>query len=61
MARQCNDQKFEETKDVIRRRNSQMARQYTDQKFEDTKDVNRRRKSRMLDNTLTKRLKTPKM
>jgi hypothetical protein len=38
MARQYNDQKFEDTKDVIGRRKSQMARQYTDQKFEDTKD-----------------------
>jgi hypothetical protein len=39
MARQYNDQKLEDTKDVIKRRKSQMARQYNDQKFEDTKDV----------------------
>ena len=38
MARQYNDQQFDDTKDVIGRRKSQMARQYTDQKFEDTKD-----------------------
>ena len=44
MARQYNDQKFEDIKDVIRRRKSQMARQYNDQKIEDTKDVIRRRK-----------------
>jgi hypothetical protein len=44
MARQYNDQKFEDIKDEIRRRKSQMARQYNDQKIEDTKDVIRRRK-----------------
>ena len=44
MTREYNDQKFEETKDVNRRRKSQMARQYNDQKFEDTKEVIGRRK-----------------
>ena len=44
MTRQYTDQRFEDTKDVIRRRKSQMTRPCNDQKFEDTKDVIRRRK-----------------
>ena len=47
MTRQYTDQKFEDTKDVIRRRKSQMTRPCNDQKFETIKDVIRRRKSQM--------------
>jgi hypothetical protein len=51
--REHNDQKFEDTKGVIRRHKSMKDRKHYGQKFEDTKAVIRRHKPMKDENTMT--------
>jgi hypothetical protein len=45
MDREHNDQKFEDTKGLIRRHKSMKDREHNSQKLEDTKGLSRRHKS----------------